>query len=324
MEQNNVKKKMLSAFVMLIITAVALTTATYAWFTENATVQLANLDVNVSASSGIQISMDAVTWKAALTLEDIQGVGIQYPTHVNQVPVAMAPVSTIGTVTNGRMEMFKGTMESNAFGNQIITAAASVETPGNIDGDFIVFDIFLQTSQTETIYLLGSSDVISVSEDKGLKNSARLAFAHLGSVPLGSNAATAQALLGSTTPVIWEPNSNFHTAAAISYASQFGDSIAEDTVVASYSGVSAAITNVDDILLSGANATDNPTLFGTVTPTIQTVVGNGTTNELLTLADAGVHKIRIYAWIEGQDYDCENNASGSSVRFNIGLSKVTG
>ncbi|MDD2435763.1 MAG: hypothetical protein PHO63_05905 [Bacilli bacterium] len=322
MERNNMRKKMLSAFIMLIITAVALTTATYAWFTENTTVQLANLDVNVSASSGIQISMDAVTWKAALTLEDIQGVGIQYPTHVNQVPVAMAPTSTIGTVTNGRMAMFKGTIEANALGNQIVTAEESIETAGNLDGDFIAFDIFIQTSQTETIYLLGSSDVTSVSEDKGLKNSARIAFAHLGSVPSGSNAATAQALMGSPTPIIWEPNSNLHTAAAIAYATQFGDTITADQVLASYSGVRAVITTLDDILLPNANATDNPTLFGTVTPTIQTVVGNGTTNTLLTLTDAGIHKVRIYAWIEGQDYDCENNASGSSVRFNIGLSKT--
>ncbi|MDD2377689.1 MAG: hypothetical protein PHD10_03920 [Bacilli bacterium] len=324
MKENNIRKKILSAFVMLIITAVALTTATYAWFTENTTVQLAGLDVNVTASNGIQISMDAVTWKASLTLEDIQGTNIQYPTHVNQVPGILVPVSSIGEMVSGKMQMFKGAIEFNGLGNQIVTAQPSVETATNVSGDFIVFDVFVQTSQDETIYLLGTSDVIASTTDKGLKNASRIAFVNIGSVPTGSTPAQAQAITqtGALTPVIWEPNSNFHSPAAISNAAQFGEVITESQVLASYSGVRAAIASGDDILLPDANATNNPTLFGTVTPTIKTVVGNGTTNSLLSLSGAGVHKVRIYAWVEGQDYDCENNASGSNITFNIGLSKT--
>ncbi|MDD2377416.1 MAG: hypothetical protein PHD10_01965 [Bacilli bacterium] len=323
MKENNMKKKILSALVMLIITAVALTTATYAWFTENTTVQLAGLDVNVTASNGIQISMDAVTWKASLTLEDIRGTGIQYPTNVNQVPTTLVPVSSVGEMVDGKMKIFKGAIEFNTLGNQIVTAQPSVETATNLTGDFIAFDIFVQTSQDETLYLLGTSDVVASTTDKGLKNASRIAFAYIGAVPTGSTPAEAQAITQTDAldPVIWEPNSNLHTPAAVSNAAQFGEVITETQVLESYSGVSSIITTDDDVLLPYANATSNASLFGTVTPTIKTVVGNGTTNTLLSLIGAGVHKVRVYAWVEGQDYDCENNASGSNIMFNIGLSK---
>ena len=38
--------------------------------------------------------------------------------------------------------------------------------------------------------------------------------------------------------------------------------------------------------------------------------------DFLTLK-AGVSKIRIYMWVEGQDVDCENSASGSDISFNV-------
>ena len=35
---------------------------------------------------------------------------------------------------------------------------------------------------------------------------------------------------------------------------------------------------------------------------------------------AGITKVRVYMWIEGQDIDCENNASGTDITYNIELS----
>lgn len=32
---------------------------------------------------------------------------------------------------------------------------------------------------------------------------------------------------------------------------------------------------------------------------------------------SGITKVRIYMWIEGQDVDCENNASGGSITYNL-------
>ena len=50
---------------------------------------------------------------------------------------------------------------------------------------------------------------------------------------------------------------------------------------------------------------------------------NGTYHKIFTLAP-GVTKFRVYMWVEGQDVDCENNASNAYLRFNIGLSLLDG
>ena len=42
-EKNDNRKKVLTAFLMLIVTAVSLTTASYAWFTENTTVSVEDI-----------------------------------------------------------------------------------------------------------------------------------------------------------------------------------------------------------------------------------------------------------------------------------------
>ena len=54
-------------------------------------------------------------------------------------------------------------------------------------------------------------------------------------------------------------------------------------------------------------------------PAIKTVEGNVNNNSLVTL-EAAVTKVRIYMWVEGQDIDCENNASGTDITYNIELS----
>ena len=38
---------------------------------------------------------------------------------------------------------------------------------------------------------------------------------------------------------------------------------------------------------------------------------------------AGVTKVRFYLWIEGQDVDCENAASGASISYNMQFSLLS-
>jgi hypothetical protein len=36
--------------------------------------------------------------------------------------------------------------------------------------------------------------------------------------------------------------------------------------------------------------------------------------------DEGITKVRIYMWVEGQDVDCEDKASGGSIEYNLQFS----
>ena len=98
-------KRLKSLVLLLFLTIVLLSTSTYAWFTANRTVSIEAIDISVAASSGLQISTNAKDWKTLITNEDIINV-TDYTNPVNQVPNVLAPVSTTGAVSNGRMVFF--------------------------------------------------------------------------------------------------------------------------------------------------------------------------------------------------------------------------
>lgn len=60
----------------------------------------------------------------------------------------------------------------------------------------------------------------------------------------------------------------------------------------------------------------NETYFDSVTTKWHTAAANSTNFEFGKLT-AGVTKIRVYMWVEGQDVDCENSASGATINFDL-------
>ena len=133
--------------------------------------------------------------------------------------------------------------------------------------------------------------------------------------------------------MIREPNYDTHTAYGIQQGQQYYTTyqnvnsltVGSGNSKVSYDGVKSAVTS--GILLNKTNATNNGTYFQTVTTReLPTTYSNGTyagANTQYVQLDAGVTKVRIYMWIEGQDIDCENNASGSDLTFNVSLTLNT-
>lgn len=323
------KRKLFLSILMILFTGVVLSMGTYAWFSANKTVTVAKIDVNVSSSNGIQVSTDAINWKTVISNEDIIGAKAddKYPNAVNQLPQGqnnLAPVSTVGdiTSTNGFMSMFSGEIDSDDTGNYILTAKSVTEQNGT-SGDFIAFDLFFQVKAETTMYLTDQSNVIAGAQNTGIQNAARIAFLDEGTLDAGSTAGDIQALKNATSSsvVIWEPNYDVHTASAVANASSnYG--IADLTQTGAerldYNGVKAEIPASANIPLASASTT----YFSKVTPKIATTASGiipSAYEEAFTLK-AGITKMRIYMWLEGQDVDCENNASGGSLTFNLQFS----
>ena len=61
------KYRLLILLLLLLGTGTMLVTSTYAWFTSNRTVTVEDIDVNVAASGGIQVSVDGTNWKSIIT-----------------------------------------------------------------------------------------------------------------------------------------------------------------------------------------------------------------------------------------------------------------
>ena len=316
------RRKIFLAFIMILFLALVLTASTYAWFTANRTVTVESIDVNVSTSQGLQISTDATSWKSIVTNNDIttaNWTGVK-----NQIPrgnKTMVPVSTIGVVDSetGYMNMYRGTVETDlTTGNNILVAEKSTEANG-AGGDFVVFDLFFQSSQAQTVYLTSNSSVVASGTDKGIQNAARVAFIKEGSVAYGASPADAQALKGEISKLIWEPNYDVHTASGVANAqSVYNVTVGQEGGdKLTYKGVKAPIAEATKIALNSSDSN----YFGDIT-TVGSVAAGIPTSTYINAFDVaeGVTKVRIYMWIEGQDVDCEDHASGSALTYNLQFS----
>lgn len=315
------KKNLKSSLLILLLIAILLIASTYAWFTANRTVTISSLEVNVQASNGLQISTDAEDWKAIITSDDITTGA--YIGNTNKIPVSMAPVSTDGTVTGGNMNMFYGVMAPDDGGRYALTATQ--ETDSTTD-KYIVFDIFLKADEDMDLTLTADSSVTATGTDKGLQNASRVAFINEGTVATTAGATAATALAGGTSfnvgdrkTVIWEPNAGSHTAEAVAN-NPYGD---DATITAGdsgapvpYYGVKATITTpIDRTTINSGTDGDHFDLIDGAGLTSTNKGASETAN--FFHIDAGITKVRIYMWVEGQDVDCDNSASGTDIAFTV-------
>lgn len=166
-----------------------------------------------------------------------------------------------------------------------------------------------------------------------------------------------------TNVTIWEPNFNSHTEAArtemynmFNYSTNPADT--RWTNKQPYDGISEIIPAADPdatpdpilptylrrngIAVNTATANggaptgvSDPKYFKQILANFITTAGsaNGTTLEGTALVkdedleiklEAGITKFRIYMWIEGQDWDCYDSASGSDIQWNLSITTVDG
>ena len=326
------RRKILLALLLVVFTGIILTANTYAWFTSNKTITVEAIDVQVATANGIQVSVDGVNWKTIITNADLNstlGASTLYTTNTNQLPfrthnnsetpATVKPVSTGGTIANDKLNMYLGELASDAGGNTILKSTKSTEAKGDT-GDFVAFDLFFMVTQNSTVKL-GTGSEVSASAgatNRGLKNAARAAFIKLGKATIGSNASTIQGIGGGQEMIIWEPNNNVHTDAAIADAlSTYNLSVTSNQQIASYYGVDAVLST--GVSLKDLGSSSNPigTNFKSVTPTLKTPDGALTADQNWFTLEAGITKVRFYLWIEGQDVDCENTASGDAITYNM-------
>lgn len=320
-EKRNLRLKYL--LIVLLLVAIVFISSTYAWFTTNKTVTVSSIDVNVSTVSGIQISVDGINWKSTVNKSELLGASTTYATNINTIPTDLEPVSTALGLTNGKLDMFYGIVKADETTGVYKLTSTKEEPQTGENGHYVVFDIFLKTAANiddGDLYLTYSSGASCSGASVGIENASRIAFIKQGNIADGSSAGDIQALQTQSTSDIylWEPHCTSHTAAAVANAkATYGITTTTDAsknARLDYSGIKAEFT--EGVNLGDATEANNSDNFGAVTPTYTTKTGN-TTNIPIFGLNAGITKLRVYMWIEGQDVDCENNASGANISFDL-------
>lgn len=313
------QKKLSSLILLLLLLVVLLGTSTYAWFTSNKNVSVEGIDVKVTTSSGLLISADATNWKTTLTNVDLTSV--KWDGKKNQLPGTITNTTTgktMDTTETGALDMYDGEVTSDGGVLKLSTTKAAAEAHGN-SGNYVAFDVFFKTETAGQIYLTTSANVTkdATSEDQGLKNASRIAFVKEGNKPADAAVDTIYALNGATETdvVVWEPNYDAHTSYGVTQASTvYGNNTLHagtGNTKLDYNGVKAPVQK-KELTYTDENYVKVDTIGTLATPTSYTAI--------FSLA-TGITKMRIYFWVEGQDVDCENNASGTGISLNIALSQ---
>lgn len=299
------KRAFVSAIAMLIVSAIVLTSSTFAWFSMSKQATVDSMDLTVSSPEGIQISANASAWTANLTIDEIFNTDDTttsrydaYEGNANLYPADLVPVSSAfeySDTSTGRVTFYKATLNDSGYAN----VSAVSQTAGNANNaGLIAFDLFFKVANDTTVYF-GTSEFKDNSASDVL-TSLRLGFTPLGNVPIGSTAADAQALntfTRGTNNIVYEVDSMNRSADATSLGQTPGK-----------------LTTKYLAATSAAGQTTNGILNNTQTHTTAAKLITDTDNASVKsfALKAGVTKMRVFLWVEGNDVDCQNSIAGAA------------
>lgn len=289
MSTKALKQQLIAAIAMVLVAAVALSSATYAWFVTNTKVTAGQATVTATAASSLLISAaNANEWATTYEFTDAN--------------TTFAPVSTIGTNDGTEFTFFKqkdwakDSGQSNAITVNKVAALETAEKTGGANPFYYEKSFDIKAAQACKLYL--DTDTKFTGTTGTMNKTLRLALVVKKSD--GTHAKT----------VIYQVDKEANTTDANRYnttlSSTNSDGIAkavsavgaDDAVTAA--NMAVTVPTDKDIVAAGLLATADPN--NGLNPTV------GDAEVLYTFENPNeVCKVTAYIWMEGCDYDCTNN-----------------
>lgn len=297
------RKGLMPALLGAVCSVVALTSVSYAWFTMGSDATVGEIEVGVSQADGMQISVNAFDWKSFVDQDELGTV------KTNILPASTTkflPTSSVGNYNGGKQEMFLGTMNNDKLTatkleELVGTEAEGVQTAA-VAANYIAFDLYIKLD-SKSLFNLDSTSTVDGQYNSELAS--RISFTHLGTAP-ANQPNSALALSAKINQKIWEPNSKEHTSFVL------GNNASLENQKVEYYGVKQEISSGID-----------PTSSNEALSKVETVdFADSTTDLNLFTLEAGISKIRVYIWLEGQDVDCNNDVSSGKIITNLKFEKA--
>lgn len=299
------KRAFISAIAMLIVSAIVLTSATYAWFSMAKRVEVESMELNVTSPEGIQISANTTAFTTKLTVDNIKGTDETaggkrfnaYEGHINNIPTTVKPSSSTFATSNALPAWFDGSI--NDQGTMDISGVSN-----EVGSGFVAFDLFVKLKSATTVKF--GSSTITCEGNSELPTAMRMALVNCGTVAEKAEASTIQAALPAqaSASVVYEVDASNHTSAA--------------TLL----GASGIMTTKPIFMAGSGIRTDstynNIVSGGYYDTALQVTLATDAENAKVDLK-AGISRVRVYMWMEGNDVDCANDVAGSTINFNLVL-----
>lgn len=293
------KRAFISAIAMLIVSAIVLTSATYAWFSMAKKVEVESMELNVTSPEGIQISANTSAFTTKLTADDITGASSTrfkaYEGHINNIPETIKPSSTILENSGSKINWFDGSI--NDSGMMQIS-----KIDNEVGSGLTAFDLFVKVKNAQTVKF--GSTTVTCADNPEVVTAMRVALISYGTVEEKADASAIQngQIVGRTT---YELDASNHTS-TVNEALAAGKTIPEFKGIR-YAGSVRPDSNFSNIVTNTSNVYS---VVGTVAKTASAAT---------IKVGAGITHLRVYMWMEGNDVDCANDVAGSTINFNLVL-----
>ena len=313
MKKNQKNRAFLAAIAMLLVSAIVLTTASFAWFKLGKTVAVETMQLKVTAGDGIVISANTDNWTQKLTEAEIRGTATDtdaaynaYSGNKNNLPEYISPASTSFTASGSLPVFFMGSIGLNAEAKNVMTAEAAAEeintkdlAEGQNQPGYYAFDIFVKyVGEKSTIEVnVGDSKVAvaentddtDIDQDAAIEEAMRIGFVNLGTVTGPTDGSAEKTIVYAKNALSTNPITGAGESAEL-----------EDTVYTVDSSKAGSLTVAGKY---SDTATDQAA------------------NAQMTLGK-GINKIRVYIWMEGQDAACTNELMSQWVDATISFKMV--
>ena len=303
--KNTLKKRtFISAIAMLIVSAIVLTSSTFAWFSMAKRVEVETMELNITSPDGVQLSGNANAFTTMLTLADLKGETsarwAAYEGNINNFPELLKPSSSTMSVLNSLPTFFAGSVDDASKLNV-------TQVEDDTKGGYVAFDVFVQVGKETNVYW--NETTVSCEDNPDVLSAMRVAVVNCGPV---AAKADADAILG-VLPVnaaqhrvtMYQPNANLHTDSS-GYADDAAG-VPDYYFKAPCSGVNPGG--------NGKNITVSDTY--TAAPNGIQLTDKNMDTEAYFTAVKGINRVRVYLWMEGNDVDCENSVAGATLGFNL-------
>lgn len=318
MNRKNKKRAFITSIIMLLISAIVLTSSTFAWFIMGDKATIEEMDIKLYSSEGIQISANATdpSWRQMLTLDNLFNTDDTvadaaldaYSGNRNMLPEYIIPASSSFTAFGdfGYPNFYRASVEADGATtiDKVVEAYDAADEAG-----IVAFDIFIKSPIAQTIDF-SKTEIKEIVADGGKAldplTAVRYAFVPMGTSAIGTAAGTIQQLASASASdvTITEADSINRSADALTAGNTTGHKTT--TPLSAATGTEAEMTNVT-------------VSAGTAAPSGKVYWSDDETKTFDL--DAGITKIRVYIWAEGNDIDCRDSIASSelSVAFKFAV-----
>lgn len=306
--KNTLKKRtFISAIAMLVVSAIVLTSSTFAWFSMATRVTVETMELNITSPDGVQLSGNTSAFTTMLTVKDLKGETTArwaaYEGNQNNFPELLAPSSSYFYLDNNLPTFFAGSIDASG-------RLSAQEVSSDVGSGYVAFDIFVKVANDMPIYW--NQTTLTCADNADVPSAMRIALVNCGTVAAKAGAKAILAVKptshSNNNAVMYEPNSQNHSEGS-GYTD--GESGVPDTYI------KTAFTPREPNAGKANNIYQHNTYTGSsfATRASDVAPANAYFN-----AKAGINRIRVYVWMEGNDVDCENSVAGSTINFNLVLS----